>query len=331
MTCISLVVAAYDAADTLPALLDSIEAQSLPPEQFEAVVVDDGSTDGTREIVKRYPFVRLLTQKNRGPGAARNLATRSVHGEIIAYTDADCVLPADWLATHVQLHERLPEIDALLGSVMPGTALPYGSSALADHLCSWFNAHPGLPERTPDYMPSVNISVKRRVIDAGVSWSEDRITGEDVDFSLQMVARGMKLRFIPKHWLRHTDRRTLSGYLRHQYNWGYHAPLIRGRSKQAKYAFLFPPSMWKVALFAPAIVLGYTALVAIGWWRSRPLGLLSVLPLLVLGKLAYFRGVLHGTRALVRGAGPGIADRRHPEPAPRKPHRSAHAAARTAS
>ena len=314
MTRISVIVAAYQAAETLPALLDSLAGQSLPADEFEAIVVDDGSTDGSRDIIARYPGVRLLTQTNRGPGAARNLATQAATGDIIAYTDADVVLPPHWLATHLRLHEEHPKIDAMLGSVRPGTRVPFGSSVLADHLCSWFNAHPGLPERVPDYLPSVNISVKRRVIDAGVAWSEKRITGEDVDFSRQMTSRGMKLHFFPENWLCHTDRQTLPGFLRHQYNWGFHAPFIRGRNKGAKYGFLFPPSTAGVLLRGPLIVGGYTLLTLLAWWRSRPIGLLSAIPLILMGKVWYFRGVLAGTRALLGATEPRVADRRVCEP-----------------
>ncbi len=315
MVRISLVIPMYNALDTLPRLLASIEAQTLPRDQYEVIIVDDGSTDGSGEIVRRHSDIRLLSQQNRGPAAARNLGTRAATGVVIAYTDADCVLKPDWLAKHIELHERHPGIDGLSGSVAPATELPYGSVVLADHLCSWFNVHDRLPEREPEHLPSLMMSVKRRMFDAGIWWTERRITGEDVDFCKRMVQCGMKLRYFPTPVLQHVDRSGFREFLRHQYNWGFHAPFVRGQSKDAAYSFLFPGNMIGAWLCAPLIVMGYTALIIKAWWRTRPLGLASALPLIVLGKLSYARGVLHGTRARRTGMEGIVADRRAPSTA----------------
>ena len=125
-----------------------------------------------------------------------------------------------------------------------------------------------------------------------------------------MTARGMNLRFFPGQFISHVDRSTLAGFLRHQYNWGFHAPFVRGSNSKAEYSFLFPQSILGARLCSPMIVLGYTALVIQGWWRVRPMGLLTALPLILLGKLSYVRGVLHGTRALLSGSPGIIADKR---------------------
>lgn len=306
----SLVIPMYNARDTLPAMLDSIEAQDEAIGSFETIIVDDGSTDDSRAIAAARPWCRVLTQANCGPGAARNLGAQRARGEIIIYTDADCVLPSDFVRRHIEMHALRPDVDGLCGGVTPATRLPLGSPVLADHLCSWFNAHDALPPRTPEYMWGANMSVKRRVLAAGVAWSADRITGEDVDFSLQMRRRGMVTTFAPEIAVRHTDRATFSGFLRHQYNWGFHAPFIRGRNPDAAYAFLFPAGIGRARLVSPIIVAGYTALTIKAWWRRRPLALLSALPIILLGKIAYARGVLAGTRAMAKGLGDRVADRR---------------------
>ena len=79
-----------------------------------------------------------------------------------------------------------------------------------------------------------------------------------------------------------------------------------------RYSFLFPASMVGAWLCSPLIVVGYTFLIIKAWWRARPLGLLSVLPLIVLGKFSYARGALHGTRAYLTGLAGIVADRRAP-------------------
>lgn len=311
MVRISLVIPVYNAEETLPALLKSVSEQALAADHFEVIIVDDGSTDRSAELVWAYANILLLSQENRGPGAARNLGTQHARGTIIAYTDADCILPPSFLAEHLRLHEEYEEIDGLHGGIAPANALRYCSCTLADHLCNWFWDHNASPEHEPEYMPSANMSLKRRVLEAGVCWSEKRITGEDVDLSLQMSSRGMRMRFFPNLYLYHVDRASLRQFLRHQYNWGFHAPFVRGKQKEAAYSFLFPANIWKARFCCPLIIIGYTMLVVRGWWRHRPLGLLSVLPLIMLGKIWYARGVLHGTSALLSGLDGIVADKRH--------------------
>jgi len=157
---------------------------------------------------------------------------------------------------------------------------------------------------------------QENMVYAGMPFTTDRgvvarlEAGEDVDLSQQMRARGMRIRFFPRPHLCHVDRASFRQFLQHQYNWGFHAPFIRGRQKNAAYSFLFPSKLWKARFCSPMIIMGYTMLVVYGWWRHRPFGLLSVLPLIVLGKIWYARGVLDGTKTLSSGLDGIIADRR---------------------
>ena len=106
------------------------------------------------------------------------------------------------------------------------------------------------------------------------------------------------------------DRGDVFSFLRHQYNWGFHAPFVRGRNPDARYSFLFPAGLWRARALSPFVLGGHFALILWGWRRERPLEVASTWPLIVAGKIAYARGVLAGTRALVTGEGPQIADRR---------------------
>ena len=94
---VSVIVPARDAATTLPALLDALAAQTHP--SFEVVVVDDASTDDTRELLAGHPLrPRVVPSDGSGSYAARNLGLAAATGAVVAFTDADCRPSVDWLA-----------------------------------------------------------------------------------------------------------------------------------------------------------------------------------------------------------------------------------------
>ena len=118
---LSLVVPVYNVAACLPAFLDSLSAQTLPPDAFEIVAVDDGSTDESPALLARHAGhmrnLRILRQDNGGLSAARNTGLRHATGEWLAFADSDdLVAPgtyARWLA-----QAEAGRLDMLLGTGM---------------------------------------------------------------------------------------------------------------------------------------------------------------------------------------------------------------------
>jgi glycosyltransferase involved in cell wall biosynthesis len=86
----SVIVPAYNAESTIGKCLDALERQNIPRDEYEVIVVDDGSTDNMPGIVKRFP-VKYISQQNKGPASARNRGAGEAKGEIILFTDSDCV------------------------------------------------------------------------------------------------------------------------------------------------------------------------------------------------------------------------------------------------
>ena len=111
----SVVIPAYNAAATLPRALDSVLAQTWPA--HEIIVVDDGSTDATAEVVKAYAGpVRYVHQDNAGPSTARNLGVAMASSEWVAFLDADDWYYPERLQRHAQMIEADPELDFLVGN-----------------------------------------------------------------------------------------------------------------------------------------------------------------------------------------------------------------------
>jgi glycosyltransferase involved in cell wall biosynthesis len=112
---ISVIIPAYDAARHVAEAIESALAQDLRP--AEVVVVDDGSTDGTAEVVRRFEAVSLVQQPNAGAGAARNTGVERATGELYAFLDADDVwLPGKLRAQVEALHQR-PDADGAFSGI----------------------------------------------------------------------------------------------------------------------------------------------------------------------------------------------------------------------
>jgi glycosyltransferase involved in cell wall biosynthesis len=104
MPLFTVVVPTFNRADLIAATLESIAAQTF--RDFETIVVDDGSSDRTCDIVESFPFVRLIRQQNSGPGVARNHAIEFATGTYIAFLDSDDVWFPWTLATYAETIDR---------------------------------------------------------------------------------------------------------------------------------------------------------------------------------------------------------------------------------
>jgi glycosyltransferase involved in cell wall biosynthesis len=105
---ISVVIPLYNKQDTIVRAVESVRKQTVQP--LEIVVVNDGSTDGSEEIVRKMncPGLRLIDQRNAGVSAARNRGWGDARGEWVAFLDADDEWEADYLESLVGLHEKYP-------------------------------------------------------------------------------------------------------------------------------------------------------------------------------------------------------------------------------
>lgn len=101
---VSVVVCSYNSGRTLEHCLQSLRSLDYP--DFEVILVDDGSTDNTRDILSRFPWVRAIHQENQGLSVARNVGLQAATGAIIAYTDSDCFADPDWLSLLVGQLQR---------------------------------------------------------------------------------------------------------------------------------------------------------------------------------------------------------------------------------
>lgn len=212
---VRVVVAAFDAAPTLPALFDALRDQDVL-EPFEVVVVDDGSTDATGDIA-RSRGARVLRQENRGPAAARNTGWRPEGARWILFTDSDCVPRRDWV-------RRMLEVLRADAQVVTGT---YGianrgqwlAQAIHDEIV-W--RHSRMREYV-EFAGSFNLGAERSALEAVGGFDETfrSPSAEDNDLSYRWRDRGVRIRFVREAIVDHRHPTALAGYLREQSRHGY--------------------------------------------------------------------------------------------------------------
>jgi len=213
---VSVVICAYNAERTMEACLASLEEIRYP--NYEVVVVNDGSKDRTREIAERHPDFTLIDQPNQGLSVARNVGMQAARGEIVAYTDSDCVVDPDWLTYLVYKFARGGFV-AVGGPNFP----PPEESAVAAYVA----ASPGGPthvllnDEVAEHIPGCNMAFTKQAL-LGVGGFEPifAAAGDDVDLCWRLQNQGYAIGFSPAAMVWHFRRNTVCAYLKQQRGYG---------------------------------------------------------------------------------------------------------------
>jgi len=187
---VSVVIPSYNRAHLISETIQSVLAQTF--QDFETIVVDDGSIDNTSEVVSNFP-VRYFHQENRGLPAARNAGIRLSHGEYIAFLDSDDLLLRHALAKGVEALERYPE-----------AGFSYGQAYLMDEKKQIFglikssflqrssivDGREIIREMLTTYTIPINTTIaRRRCLDTIGGFDESMKITEDRAFHVSMAKR----------------------------------------------------------------------------------------------------------------------------------------------
>jgi glycosyltransferase involved in cell wall biosynthesis len=193
--------------NTIGDCLESLMNQTLPRNKYEVVVVDNNSTDNTREKVKQYP-VKLLAEEQVGNyGGARNKGIKMSKGDIIAFIDADCVAERGWVEKMLLRHNSYPKLAGLGGADIN----PYTKNKVARTLAYSQNGDwsPNAPRRTVKSLPGCNCSYKKDALyEAGLF--PEGTASEDILLGKKIRENGKALLFDPSVVIKHDFDRTLA-------------------------------------------------------------------------------------------------------------------------
>jgi GT2 family glycosyltransferase len=212
-----VIVPVHNGARSLPALLDSLEAQTLPPDRFEVVVVDNASTDGTAEVAAR-PGVTVVGEPVANRSRARNRGARAARAPRYAFTDADCVAEPEWLAALLDCAGCAPLV---AGEVTLRVREHPNPVERFERL--WrFGQQSWVQEQ--GWAATANLLVDAAAFDAVGGFDDSwRHIGEDVDFCLRCRAAGHGLGYCADARVTHHGERDLRPFLRRFFLHGYSA------------------------------------------------------------------------------------------------------------
>lgn len=186
---------------------------------FETIVVDDGSEDGTAEwVAARFPWAKCVPLGASGLSAARNAGAAAASGEILAFTDDDCMPDHEWLL-------RLDRVFTC------GHFASVGGPNLPPPPKSWSEAvvcaSPGAPSHVmlddveAEHLPGCNLAVRKSAFEAvGGFDPQFHTAGDDVDFCWRLSDAGYRLGFAPGAFVWHWRRASLLAFLRQQIGYG---------------------------------------------------------------------------------------------------------------
>lgn len=199
---VSVIVPTFNRKEKLRKCLNSLINQSFS--NIEIIVVDDGSTDGTEGMVRKFKSkipIRYFYQKKGGPAKARNKGIAVAKGEILAFTDDDCIPQKDWVESIV---------NSMIGvGGIEGRTVPPNSSRLTPF------SHTIVNEKGSKF-PSCNIAFTREVLREVGGFCEEFGTSfrEDSDLAFSMLEKGYKIRFDKRARVEHpVYPRDLRGFL----------------------------------------------------------------------------------------------------------------------
>jgi GT2 family glycosyltransferase len=210
---VSVIVPVFNGEASLADCVESLLALNYRSNDVELIFVNNASTDKTVEILAGYgDRIRVVSENVRGPAAARNKGLREASHEIVAMTDADCVVDRDWLRFLVG-----PLQDSTVGLVggailskRPCNAIELFGERIHDHRMA-------IDVFEPPYVITMNWAARKTVLRGLNSFNERFIRCEDVDLSYRAFQAGFKFMFVPQAIIYHQNEQTYPGLFREGY------------------------------------------------------------------------------------------------------------------
>ncbi len=220
---VSVIIPVHNGDRDLPALLDCLRLQTLPPEQVEYLIVDNQSSDRTSQLLQTAAqtnpqVIPLQATKIQSAYAARNVGIKASRGELLVFTDADCRPRLDWLE-HLISPFKQPQINLVVGEIL-GLASNNWLEIYAENAQILSQQHTLHHEYLP-YGQTANLAIRKSVLRSTGLFRPYLTTGGDADLCWRIQAQFPGcLVFSPEAIVHHRHRSNLQEFYRQWYKYG---------------------------------------------------------------------------------------------------------------
>lgn len=191
---VSVIIPVYNDMRRLRLCLDALERQTFPSQCYEVIVVDNGSDEPIDEVVADFRQARLLHESTPGSYSARNTGIRAARGEILAFTDADCIPATDWLEHGVAALGRIDHGGLVGGKLQPILKNPAAPTATELYECT-LGFQQETYVRDHKHAVTANMFTSRAIFnDIGLFNSELK-SGGDAEWGKRVHAAGCQVVF----------------------------------------------------------------------------------------------------------------------------------------
>lgn len=300
----SIIIPAHNAADTILPCLRALANQTVPRCRYEIIVVDDGSTDGTAEVVQQFiqsqemarsarqsvadpagssgpssllwGLSKLIRQSHQGAAVARNTGAQKARADIVLFLDADCVPERTWLERMTQaLRQRnVAGVSGVVRTRQTGL-IPRFIQAEYDARYKRIAQKPYI-----DFVSSGTAGYHRQAFAAVGGFATVLGGAEDVDLSFRLCDAGYRLVFKPRAVVYHSHPESLLAYARRKFIYGYWRSRVYQRHPQKVAGDSRTPFSQKLQIgLVPLIVLSLAAgfLWPLAWYLAAALVVVFVL------------------------------------------------------
>ncbi len=221
---ISIIIPVYNSSRTLSRCLQSVFQQecTLP---YEVIVIDNNSTDNSREIATQYPVI-LQEEKKRGASPARNKGIKTAQGEIIVFLDSDCYAEKNWLQNLVEPLQQTTDIGTCGGNLLPAPP----QNILEEYssfrrILSQERVYKN--ERfSPPFFLTANLAVRHSILEDIQGFDEELVICEDADLCWRIQKKGWKLYYQKSAVVYHYHRTGFTSFLKQTFSYGYGYTLL---------------------------------------------------------------------------------------------------------
>ena len=224
---ITIITPSYNRSHELKFLLESLENQKIDHNLFELIISDDGSTDGTEELIKNWKRkasfnIKYISQMNKGPGPARNHGLKNSNGELIVFIDSDCEAHPDWLKIIMENYLQ-NTFDACGGPDSSKDDFTTLQKSI-DYSMTSFLTTGGMRGHSENmiakfYPRTHNMAIKKAIYDQIGGFGSLR-HGQDIEFSNRIRNSGARIKFIKDAIVYHRRRSSLKQFYKQVFNWG---------------------------------------------------------------------------------------------------------------